>query len=137
MCDSWACVPPRRSSSACSTYRMWEFNLCSYPIGLASHLASALARTLWPPLFAALGGQVGRGWAFQYKCHLVWEFQLTSDSGQGRTASITHLELALQYPRVVRHAYAALPMRSSLKTLYVVNPLDLACCIEPSGLCML
>ena len=41
----------------------------------------------WPSLLAALGGQVGRGWASQPGVVV----QLTSDSGQDRTASITYL----------------------------------------------
>ena len=62
----------------------------------------------WPSLLAALGGQVGRGWASQPGGVV----QLTSDSGQDRTASITYLALALQYPKVVRYAYAASPAKT-------------------------
>ena len=48
----------------------------------------------WPSLLAALGGLVARGWASQPGVVV----QLTSDSGQDRTASITYL--ALNIPKL-------------------------------------
>jgi len=102
---------------------MWEPSLCSYLLCLRRTLClrwhTPFGHCCLPLLVVKLGavGLLSSGVVVQ----------LTSDSGQGRTASIRYLALALQYLKVVRYAYAASPARPLCQGLYV----DLVCC-KPS-----